>query len=279
MGAMNQDYLDKLTEELNHRNIPEFEGYSPAQMHYLLYKPFDAKCVLKFKKLAKEDYKKVPILNQIIYFLNLIKETGELKLTKKGFLPSGIVKELYGLGLLKEFMFESGIAKLYKEMDSITITLTRILSEISGVVKKRNGKLSLTKKGELLLSDDKKLFELLFETFVSKFNWAYFDGYQNEKVGQFGFCFTLILLSFFGDKKQLDTFYSTKYFNAFPFLLEEKTNHNCYHSRTFERFLEYFGLVIIESEDDRLFSDKYITKTALFDKIFEVTPPRIEKAI
>ncbi|PCH75852.1 MAG: hypothetical protein COB98_07875 [Flavobacteriaceae bacterium] len=274
MGAMNQEYLDKLTEEYNHRNVPEFEGYSPVQMHYVLYKPFDADCVLKLKKLAKEDYRKIPILNQVIYFLNLIKKTGELKLTKKGFLPSVIVKELYGLGLLKEYLFESGIAKIYKEMDSKTITLTRVLSELSGVVKKRNGKLSLTKKGALLLSDDEKLFKLLFETFTSKFNWSYFDGYKNEKVGQFGFCFTLILLSVFGNNKRNDTFYSSKYFKAYPFLLDEETNHRCYNTRTFERFLVYFGLVVVESEDDRLFSDKYISKTVLFDKLFELSPPR-----
>ena len=35
------------------------------------------------------------MLNQIKYFLELIKKNNEIKLTAKGFLPTKVVKEIY----------------------------------------------------------------------------------------------------------------------------------------------------------------------------------------
>ncbi|MEO8231051.1 MAG: hypothetical protein ABI638_02130, partial [Ignavibacteriota bacterium] len=69
---------------------------------------------------------------------------------------------------------------------------------------------------------------------------------------QSGFGFTLVLLSKYGTENQLNSFYAEKYFNAFPSLLKIKnleinnldnSSINCYSIRTFDRFLDYFGLV------------------------------------
>lgn len=49
----------------------------------------------------------------------------------------------------------------------MSVNLTRLLAERSGLTKKRNGKLSLTKKGENLSADNCKLFELIFNTMAS----------------------------------------------------------------------------------------------------------------
>lgn len=46
------------------------------------------------------------------------------------------------------------MAKLYKEADSESVHLTRILTELSGLAKKRNNKLSLTKIESKTISDD-----------------------------------------------------------------------------------------------------------------------------
>ena len=276
-----QRHIDKVMQDQNNQGLLDFEGYSPIEMKYILYDPFGDNSPIRLLKLADSDYKNIPILNQIKYLAKLVDKLVELKLTNKGFLPTKIVADIYNQGFLKDEFIESGIYKLYKETDSSAINLTRILLEISGLAKKRHNKLSLTKSGKKLLNDDFKLLLLIFKTFGTKFNWAYYDGYEQDNIGQLGFGFSLILLRKYGDKKQVDKFYSQKYFQAFPYLIDNsshpKFDHeleipdNCYSIRTFDRFLDYFGLVKIE-KDKKWDADKYITKTELFDKLIECTP-------
>ena len=159
--------------------------------------------------------------------------------------------------------------------------LTHILIVMSGIAKKRNGKLLLTKKGEKLLSNKFDLLNQIFITFGYKFNWAYYDGYGGNKIGQLGFGFSLILLSKYGSEKLFDQFYGLKYLNAFPMLLEniqpsefntrETQAVRCYSLRTFDRFLDYFGLIKIDF-DEKLDSRKFIRKTELFDKLIKIRP-------
>lgn len=118
-------------------------------------------------------------------------------------------------------------------------------------------------------------------TFATKFNWAYYDGYGENQIGQLGYGFSLILLSKYGQEKQLDSFYAERYFEGYPQLLEsiepdydtlERYTARCYSIRTFERFLDYFGLITIEEEGKGLDSIKYISKTDLFDRLIKCTP-------
>jgi len=276
-----QRHIDKVMQDQNNQGLLDFEGYSPIEMKYILYDPFGDNSPIRLLKLAGSDYKNIPILNQIKYLARLVDKLGELKLTNKGFLPTKIVADIYNQRFLKDELIESGISKLYKETDSSTINLTRILLEISGLAKKRHNKLSLTKTGKKLLNDNFKLLLLIFKTFGTKFNWAYYDGYGQNNIGQLGFGFSLILLKKYGDKKQIDKFYSQKYFQAFPDLIDNSPStkfgyelerpNNCYSIRTFDRFLDYFGLIKIE-KDKKWDADKYITKTELFDKLIKCTP-------
>ncbi|MBI9039483.1 MAG: hypothetical protein JEY97_15235 [Bacteroidales bacterium] len=276
-----QKHIDKIMNEQNNRAIPKFEGYSPFEMHKLLHFTFGPDSPIQFLRLSDTDYQKIPILNQIKYLADLISKNGEIKLTKKGFLPTKIVADLYDQGFIKDKHIESGITKLYKETDSITINLTRILPELSRLTKKRKGKLSLTKSGEKTLFDDDKLLKTIFETFTTKFNWAYYDGYGENHIGQLGYGFSLILLSKYGQEKRLYSFYAEKYFKAFPQLLEsiepsygtvESYSARCYSIRTFERFLDFFGLIKIDEIGNGFDSIKHITKTDLFDKFIKRMP-------
>lgn len=277
-----QRHIDQVMNEQNNRSIQEFEGYSPFEMHHILHLTFETNSPISFQKLTDSDYATIPIHNQIKYYLDLIKKTGEIKLTAKGFLPTKIVKDIYAQGYLEESLFTSGTFQLYKESDSMTVNLTRHLGELSGLTKKRNGKLSLTKKGEKITSDNFELFNLIFKTITTRFNWSYYDGYGDNQIGQLGFGFSLILLHIYGETKRQDTFYAEKYFNAFPDLVDslplsdfatptERAN-SCYSLRTFDRFLDYFGLVRIETVGEKWKPKKYITKTDVFDKLIKVRP-------
>jgi len=91
-------------------------------------------------------------------------------------------------------------------------------------------------------------------------------------------------LSKYGNEKRLDSFYTDKYFKAFPQLLDsihptygtlEKYASNCYSLRTFENFLTYFGIIGIEKNGHSYNSDKYIFKTEIFDRLIRINPHRI----
>lgn len=276
-----QRQIDQIMNEQNNRSIPEFEGYSPVEMHKILHFTFEPKSPISMQTLTEEEYLNIPMLNQVKYFLNLVREFGEIKLTAKGFLPTKIVHDIYNQGFLEEYLFSSGISKLYKESDSLTVNLTRLLAELAGLTKKRNGKLSLTKAGEKIASNNLKLFELVFKIMAQEFNWAYYDNYEDEQLGQLGYGFSLMLISKYGVQKRLDSFYAEKYLKAFPQFLESITPiygtvehyaNRCYSIRSFERFLCYFGLVEIEIQGKMLDRKIFITKTELFDKLIKVRP-------
>ncbi len=180
----------------------------------------------------------------------------------------------YKQGFIKEELIDEGFIKLYKETDSKSIHITKILLELSSLVKKRNNKLSLTKKGSELLNDNSSLFSILFETFTTKFNWSYNDNYADEKIGQWGFGFTFILLNKYGQEYQSEEFYAAKYLKAFKFESDSvdpymaQVPNRIYIVRTFKRFLNYFGITEYENNS----KDGRIKATKLFSQLIEILP-------
>ena len=274
---------EEITRLQNSQGLPQFEGYSPNEMGYLLSEPFSPKSPVGFNKPEAKYFKNIPVLNQVKYLIRIIEEKGELKLTKKGFLPVKVVADIYSQGFINDEYIDRGIIKLYKESDSISVSLARILLELSRIVKKRKGRLSLTKAGAKIASDDFELFKKLFITYTTNFNWSYFDGCGQNSIGQLGFGFSLILLKKFGNARREDTFYGEKYIDAFPVVLNKieppfirSPEYNvifCYSLRTFDNFLKFFGMVKIDKKGEFLEKRKYITKTPLFDKIISIRPP------
>ncbi len=255
---MDEEELRNMQILANNRPIEDFEGYSPNEMMYVIYDLFHQDSVVKLHKEIDYDVlNQIPFLLQVKYLMSILYEKKELKLTKNGALPVKMVSDIYNQGFIKDDMIESGISKLYKESDSSIIELTRVIPELAGLIKKRSGLLTLTKKGLDIFEKKNfaELFRLIFTSYIQKFNWSYFDGYESETAAQMGFGFSLILLDKYGDDFQPTDFYSSKYLKAFPFILEDfvddefysvdKQLHNCYKVRTFERFLNYFNLIEI----------------------------------
>jgi hypothetical protein len=267
---------------MNNSPINDFEGFSSADMNYLVYETFSPDSPFQIKKNIPDNIlDQIPFLLQIEYLLARINDLGELKLTAKGFLPTTLVKEIYDLGLIKDYAIEHGITKLYAETSSQPINLTRLITELAGFTKKRYNKLTLTKTwhDKLLKKNRQEIFIQTFSTFAQKFNWGYFDLYSSLATGTVGFAFSLFLLSKYGDNERQDSFYSEKYLRAFPSLIDlfkddkwvtdiNRSFNSCYSIRTFDRFLDYFNLIKIRSEG-RLYHDskKFIKKSPIFDDI------------
>lgn len=70
-----------------------------------------------------------------------------------------------------------------REDDDKSFQFTRALLEQSGLIKKRNNKLSPTKIGLKLLANDAALFKQLLETCSTQFDWSKMDGYENNDIG------------------------------------------------------------------------------------------------
>lgn len=271
--------IEKFINDFNSEAAADFNGLSPKQMHQVIYDPFGDKSPISFQKLEEEDYVKIPMLSQVKYLTNHLQQKGELKLTKKGNLPIKMVSELYQKAFIREDHIERGISKLYKESDSMSVSLSRILLELSGLTKKRHGKLSLTQAGKKIVSNDQELLELLFITFAQKFNWSYFDGYEDEHIGQMAMGFSLVLLSKYGDRPRQANFYAEKYFMAFPNLLlniqpgyrsREEYAAACYALRTFDRFLQYFNFISKSGSEFTPAKNTELTTTPLFKKFIHV---------
>ena len=267
---------------MNNSPIEDFEGFSSADMNYLVYDAFSPDSPFQIKKNIPDNIlDQIPFLLQIEYLLHRINDLGELKLTAKGFLPTTLVKEIYDLGLIKDYAIEHGITKLYAETSSQPINLTRLITELAGFTKKRYNKLTLTKtwRDKLLKKNRQDIFIQTFSTFAQKFNWGYFDLYSSQATGTVGFAFSLYLLSKYGANDRQDSFYSEKYLKAFPSLIDlfkddkwvtdiNRSFNSCYSIRTFDRFLDYFNLIKIRSEGrPYLDSKKFIKKSPIFDDI------------
>ena len=277
-----QNHLNKFMDEQNNRPLPNFEGYSPAEMYSILHLTFEQSSPISLKKLDAADYRKIPLVHQVKYLARLIESAGELKLTKLGFLPMKVVADIYDQGFIKDKYFERRSLKQLKEAEVPSITLSRILLVLSGLVKKRSNKLSLTRQGQKIIENDDMLTRLIIKTYGEKFNWAFFDGYGENGIGQIGLGFSLILVNSYGREWKDNSFYAQKYFKAFPDLLNipdppytNRITHceNCFSHRVLESFMSYFGLVEVKYEGDYWRSKLSVSKTELFDKLISIEQP------
>jgi hypothetical protein len=276
-----QAHFNKIADQKNKTGILEFEGYSPEEMQIILYGTFTENSPIHLKKLKGDEYKKFPLFNQVLYLANLIKDAKEIKLTQNGYLPPRVVGELCDQKFLPDEFFGRPL-KVRKESDSFHTQLAKFILDAGGIIKKRNNKLSLSKNGSKTIENNQRFFERIFDTYFAKINWAYFDGYGNNGIGQFAFGFSLILLDKFGDDNMKGDFYAEKYFDAFPNVFQHyedtiymdstKRNYICYSLRTFERFLFHFGLVEIVQEKWK--TDLMVRKTNLFDDLLKIDKPK-----
>lgn len=274
-GLEGFDNLEDLNKELqkranayNESGVDDFDSLTPLQMRELQIFP-GGEGPLILNKLSEKQLKKCPLLMQVRFLIDKMKGGEELKLTKTGALPTKLVKEIYGLGYLKNEAVEKGTSKLYKESEVIEINITRVLLEISSLIKKKNGKLSLTKIGEKHADDGNFILKEILSILFHKLSWAYYDGFDSDAIGGVNPAFSLFLLKKYGSKKRYAYFYAGMYFQAFPQLMEEGDySFRCYSLRTFERYFKFMGFVKVVKED--YLSPADVKNTEFFDQLFSL---------
>ena len=284
-----QRAIEEHLASLNSRPNAEIDNLSPKDMHAILYNTFGEDSPIGYRQEIKEDVlDNVPFLVLIEALLAEIKSAKEVKLTGTGSLPRKLCLSLYAREILKEEAIETGIVKLAKEGDSLVLQSMKYVALLSGVIKKRSNKISLTKKGQALLDKSKRyeLLKLLFQSHFQKFNFGYFDGYSDETSLQSLFGYTMYLLLKYGDEEREAGFYATKNMEAFPYELvhfqgrwstPEEQFTSCYRVRIFERFLSFYAFVDYKVENRYRPNKTFeVQTTPVFRELFEIRKDKFQ---
>lgn len=261
--------------------VDDFEGITPAQMHGLIYTPFN-KELSPLRLNENVDNKlihEIRYYNHVIQFLSKINEQQPLKLTQKGNLPQKFLRELTDNGVI-ESEEDQDLFKEFPprtETDVFYIHIMNFLTQATGLTKKRYNRISLTEKGKRYLDKElaSELYLHLFMNYITKYNWGYADGYPESWIIQGGFGFTIYLVQKYGNEPREVNFYAEKYLKAFPKLMRDfpdeqystglKEFQRCYTVRVFKRFLHKFGLIEVVKKE-KFWESVIIIKRELIDQ-------------
>jgi hypothetical protein len=209
--------------------------------------------VIRLNRLEESDFGEIPVLRQVICLCRFIRgERGKLKLTNTGNLPPKVVREIYLAGVA-DWYHEKYPEKRILETDARFVMIARELATVSGIIREQNNSLVITRKGEKLLADKQLLLETLIRDFVHRFDLGRHDGYRMypglgyRDAG-------LSLLLFDKVRKQMpgklptDMDYVKAYFDIRTGEFDGRDSMHCYLFRTYQNFMELFGLVTTEKK-------------------------------
>ena len=275
-----QRMANAVNQARNNRPIKKFHDISPDQMRKLLYFTYESPEVVSFSE-PDTDIDYVPLLRLVRMLVAGIGEKG-VKATAKGNLPRNLCRDI-ALNYWNEENYDeiSGYRKINSEMDFFDLHVASLVAKMAGLIRKYKGKYVLTKKcGQLMSVENQgELYLLLFKTFTSKFNWAYWDRYEEMPLVQKSFAFSLYLLSRYGADWQNHQVYCGYSLKAFPSVLEEIEEvpwttsedqyKNCFALRTLERFAIFLGLAKMDDSSQKkiMKKDYQIQKLPLLDKV------------
>lgn len=259
--------------------VDEYDGLGANIVKMMLNNIFENGSMVRLKdSIPKEIRDQVPIFKSIGDYLKILEREEEINLTKTGNLPPKYVKEIYENNQIKEYDIEEMGYKLRNENDSEGVRLTRGLARLCKYSKIRKNKLSLTKLGKDALKNEDKMFKNIIKTFTTGYNWGYLDSSQQDINFSDMVSYNYYLVGKYGKIKEEYSFYLDKLLRAFPMALnmivveeEWETKKSKFGDlnflRTFQRYMEYMGLVIC---DDRCDEEK-LKKTELFDRVIDLS--------
>lgn len=272
IGDLEEKLVKAATEHYNAPN-ERFLGLSPNQIREAIYNAYESNNDIFQMDYNKPCFSEVPILKQARFFLKKLEDIREMKATQKGNLPRSFVLEVYN-----EFFKDNRFSfKPHREDDLRQLVRLKHLLLMSGLIKKRNNKFSLTKKGAVLIksNDDSKLFKILLEKTFTKWNWAYDDFYPDLKLIQDSVIYNLYLLH----KKAADWVsgddLASSYLETFPSLIEDVEESyfgpeteilRCFELRFLERICLPLGILESREEGDELNGNVYYKTTKMFSE-------------
>ncbi len=239
------DFASSVMAEQNISSIDDFLGLTSSQMHGILYSPFlssgDILSLTDGVNIDPQSLSEIPIMKQTLYLMSKLGESEKgVKATKTGNLPRVLVQSFYFdcVGEVEAFRGKPMSQQDVRELDLLVFALKE-----TGLIKKRTGWISLTKKGTSLLNGKNyfKLYSKLFYFYGDTLDWLS-STYYDETFGiiQQALSFNLYILknkaqNYIGENKIVDLFHK-----AFPQVGEVSRP---FVSMFLDHFCFYFGLV------------------------------------
>jgi len=275
-------FLSLHMQQHNRSPKDEFDGLSPEQMHRFLCFPFDTPRPVSFPyclAVAPE----APILTLFSMLVNVLGDQG-IKATTTGNLPRKLCRDA-ALAYLGEEKYRknSRFGELRTEPEFFDLHVTRLVSGLSGFIRKYKGKFIVSRAYRKLMAEHglAGIYPLLFRAFVTSYNWAYGDGWQEIPLIQQSFLFSLYLIKKHGTEWQTSRFYQDCFLRAFPTVLQKVTPageyyspedilRSCYSLRCLQRFAGFLGLAEIQLDSDKRYTDGFcLRKLPLFDHVVQ----------
>lgn len=286
LDGQNFDSLEELnsflSDRMDQRNqsaLADFDGLSPEQMRHFIYSPFESNELAVVASSLGDD-PDAPILRLFRLLADAIGEKG-LKPTATGNLPRNFCREAalayWGEELHRE---NTRHGNINMEENFFEMHVTRVVAELAGLIRKYRGKFILSRNCRKIIAEQgySGIYLQLFQNYSRQFNWAYRDGYPELGIIQNSFLYTLWLLQRYGQQWLPHTFYTDKFLQAFPSVLDEiepspyedpeKTLHSCYTLRILENYLKFLGLAELHQTSEGIISRQYnVKKLPLLDAV------------
>jgi len=164
--------------DYNHTPLEGLGGISPAQAQALIEEGLDGDGFLRIaEELSLDELVSSDFLHNARVFLGRLQETGGAKATTAGNLTRAFVGETLEAMRLPAGYLENihRMNKVVNEQDAWLLHVLRVNLEIAGLVKRRKGTFSITRKGRAMLPPESagRLLAHLFRTYFGRFNLDY----------------------------------------------------------------------------------------------------------
>ena len=279
---MNPDDPFEIEEYLN--KTPRDEKSSiltREQVKLLIHDPYNVNSPVQLRQNFDEDVlDRIPIFRMLETYLEIIQREKYIELGRMGTLPPHFLVEIYDKRFITDPLIDAGLVEWRDEGSCISIMTVHMIAIDAELVNMTEDKLELSLKGMQLMHPEKRndLFVLCFKTFTDEFPWFLFDKYVEKPVASFGWAYSILMLHQQGTNFLPVTFYSGQYLHSFPkmkkyfdaFRVPLLSATACYNTRTFDFFLHWFGLIILEKAGTNNYSDKdEIKRSQIFYEVFQ----------
>ena len=254
-------YATQFMESQTERAFDYFHGLTSAQMHQLLYEPFECPELIEVPTtLAIEP--EAPIVRLLLLLFEGIGIDG-LKPTATGNLPRNFCREA-----AQQFLGDEGYAKriryggINQELDFFEMHLARVIAQDVGLVRRYKGRFILSRQCQALRKKNgmRTIYPMILRQYVERLNWDYITGTEAPRIIQTSCLFTMYLLTHHGQSWRPHVFYVDAFLGAFPVAIEqmppeiyisqEDSLRQAYFYRTLYHFAYLFGLAEVESTSD-----------------------------
>lgn len=189
--------LQVATDRYNERAQAELGGLSPKAVRHILEADWEGhgSAIRLDDSASLEELDSSRMLHNARLVLTMLAERGSVKATPKGNLPRAFVNEFRERMRARDVAPESElpVPQVVNEADLSALHLPRVLLELAGLIKRRNGRFSRTRRGEQLAGDDRvgTLFSTLVRTHFRHLDLAYLDGIGPAPAFQHSISYTL----------------------------------------------------------------------------------------